>query len=65
LQIIQKNKLAQWVACEEVQTYLEEDFEFFGALEHNVEKELPVKLKKLTTHFTSLEKEHEKPTSFQ
>ena len=38
-----KNKLVQWVACEEVQAYLEEDLEFFGALEHNVEKELPVK----------------------
>ena len=40
------NKRVQWVACEEVQAYLEEDLEFFGALEHNVEKELPVKMKK-------------------
>ncbi len=61
-----KNKLVQWVACEEVQAYLEEDLEFFGALEHNVEKELPVKIKKkLKTHFTYLEKEYEKPKSFQ
>ena len=53
LQIFRKkNKLVQWVACEEVQAYLEEDLEFFGALEHNVEKELPVKMKKkLKTHF--------------
>jgi hypothetical protein len=41
-----KNKLVQWVACEEVQAYLEEDFEFFGTLDHNVEKDLPVKMKK-------------------
>ena len=61
-----KNKRVQWVACEEVQAYLEEDIEFFGALEHNVEKDLPVKMKKkLKTHFTSLEKEYERPTSFQ
>jgi hypothetical protein len=47
LQIIQKkNKFVQWVACEEVQAYLEEDFEFFEALEHNVEKALPDKVKK-------------------
>jgi hypothetical protein len=46
LQIFQKNKLAQPVACEEVQAYLDEDLEFFGALEHKVEKELPVKMKK-------------------
>ncbi len=59
-------KLVQWVACEEVQAYLEEDLEFFGALEHNVEKELPAKMmKKLKTHFTYLKKEYEKPTSFQ
>ena len=37
------DKLVQWVACEEVQAYLEDDFEFFGALEHNVEQALPVK----------------------
>lgn len=61
-----KNKLVQWVACEEVQAYLEEDLEFFGALEHNVEKELPVKMKKkLKTHFAYLEKEYEKSKSFQ
>ena len=61
-----KNKRVQWVACEEVQAYLEEDLEFFGALEHNVEKELPAKMmKKLKTHFTYLEKEYEKPKSFQ
>ena len=66
LQIFQKNKLVQWVACEEVQTYLEEDLEFFWALEHNVEMELPVKTKKkLKTHFAYLEKEYEKPKSFQ
>jgi hypothetical protein len=66
LQIFQKKKRVQWVACEEVQAYLEEDLEFFGALEHNVEKELPVKIKKkLMTHFASLEKEYEKPKSFQ
>ena len=67
LQIFQKkNKRVQWVACEEVQAYLEEDIEFFGALEHNVEKDLPVKMKKkLKTHFTSLEKEYKRPTSFQ
>ena len=60
-----KKKRVQWVACEEVQAYLEEDFEFFGALKHNVEKELPVKMQeKLKTHFTSFEKEYEKPTSF-
>ena len=54
------------MACEEVQAYLEEDLEFFGALEHNVEKELPAKIKKkLKTHFTSLEKEYETPKSFQ
>jgi hypothetical protein len=36
------------------------------ALEHNVEKALPDKMKKkIKTHFTSLEKEYEKPTSFQ
>ncbi len=46
LQVFQKNKLVQWVACEEVQAYLEEDLQFFGALEHNVEKKLPVKMKK-------------------
>jgi len=27
-----KNKLVHWVAFEEVQAYLEEDFEFFGYL---------------------------------
>ena len=43
-----KNKLVQWVTYDEVQAYLEDDFEFFGALEHNVEKELPVKMKKKT-----------------
>jgi hypothetical protein len=65
LQTFQK-KLVQWAACEEVQPYLEEDFNFFGALEHNVEKELPVKIKKqLKPHFVSLEKEYEKPKSFQ
>ena len=54
------------MACEEVQAYLEEDLEFFGALEHNVEKELPVKMKeKLQSHFAYLEKEYEKPKSFQ
>jgi hypothetical protein len=45
LQIFQR-KCVQLIACEEVQAYLEEDFEFFGALERNVEKELPVKMKK-------------------
>jgi hypothetical protein len=61
-----KKKRVQWVACEEVQAYLEEDLEFFGALEHNVEKQLPAKMmKKLKTHFTYLEKEYEKPKSFQ
>ncbi len=65
LQIFQKNKLVQWAACEEVQAYLDEDLEFFGALEQKVEKELPVKMKKkLKTHFASLEKEYEKPKSF-
>ncbi len=50
-------KRVQWVACEEVQAYLEEDLEFFGALEHNVEKELPVSMKKnLKTHIAALEK---------
>jgi hypothetical protein len=39
-------KCVQWVTCEEVQAYLEEDLQFFDALEHNVEKELPVKIKK-------------------
>ena len=34
----QKNKCVQLVACKEVQAYLEEDLECFGALEHNVEK---------------------------
>jgi hypothetical protein len=43
-----RNKHVQWVACEEVQAYLEEDFKSFGALEHNVEKELPVTMKKKT-----------------
>ena len=33
-----KKKLVQWVACEEVQAYLEEDLEFFGALEHKLPK---------------------------
>jgi hypothetical protein len=61
-----KKKRVQWVACEEVQAYLEEDLEFFGALEHNVEKELHAKIKKkLKTHFASLEKEYETPKSFQ
>ena len=66
LQIFQKNKLVQWAACEEVQAYLDEDLEFFGAFEQKVEKELPIKMKKkLKTHFASLEKEYEKPKSFQ
>jgi hypothetical protein len=41
LHIFQNSKLVQWAACEEVQAYLEEDFKFFAALEHNVEKKLP------------------------
>jgi hypothetical protein len=48
-----------------VQAYLERDFKFFGVLEHKVEMALPHKVKnKLKTHFTSLEKEYERPPSF-
>jgi hypothetical protein len=60
-----KNKLVQWVACKEVQAYLEDDFQFFKALDHNVDMTLPDKVKKLKTHFTSSEKEYKRPTSFQ
>ena len=41
-----KPKHVQWVASEEVQSYLEEDLAFFDGLEHNIEKELPDKVKK-------------------
>ena len=41
-----KPKHVQWVASEEVQSYLEEDLAFFDGLEHNIEKELPHKVKK-------------------
>ena len=54
------------MASEADQSYLEEDLEFFHGLEHNVESKLPVKVKqKLKSHFKSLEKEYETPTSFQ
>ena len=41
-----KPKHVQWVASEEVQSYLEEDLAFFDGLQHNIEKELPDKVKK-------------------
>ena len=58
------SELVQWVSCERVQAYLDDDFQFFGTLEHNVDMTLPDKVKKLKSHFTSLEKEYERPTSF-
>ena len=66
LQSIKKPKLVQWVTSEEVQSYLEEDSEFFDGLEHNIEKELPDKVKKkLKQHFMMLEEKYEMPSSFQ
>ena len=46
-----KPKLVQWVASEEVQSYLEEDVAFFDGLEHNIEKELPDKVKKISSKY--------------
>ena len=61
-----KPKHVQWVASEEVQSYLEEDLAFFDGLEHNIEKELPDKVKKkLKQHFMMLEEKYEMPSSFQ
>ncbi len=61
-----KAKQVQWVAGEDVKSYLEEDLEFFEGLEHNVRTELPVKVKKaLKYHFMSLEEKYEMPSSFQ
>ena len=43
-----KTKTVYWVANETVRSYLEEDFNFFDGLEHNIEQPLPVKVKKNT-----------------
>ena len=46
--------------------YLEEDFNFFDGLEHNVKKSIPLKIKKnLKNHFKSLDEEYGEPRSFQ
>ena len=59
-------KTVYWVANETVRSYLEEDFNFFNGLEHNIEESIPVKVKKkLKSHFKSLDEEYEEPTSFQ
>jgi hypothetical protein len=61
-----KNNLVQWVASEDVQSYLEEDLQFFEGLEHGVERKLPDKVKKELKHnFMSLEERYEMPTSSQ
>ena len=49
-----------------MRSYLEEDFNFFDGLEHNIEESIQVKVKKkLKSHFKSLDEEYEEPTSFQ
>ena len=61
----EKTKTVYWVANETVRSYLEEDFNFFDGLEHNIEESIPVKVKKkLKSHFKSLDEEYEEPTSF-
>ena len=49
-----------------MKSYLEDNINFFGGLEHNIEESIPVKVKKkLKSHFKSLDEEYEEPTSFQ
>jgi hypothetical protein len=63
---VNRNKIVHWIADETVKHYLEEDFNFFDGLEHNVKKSIPLKIKKnLKNHFKSLDEEYGEPRSFQ
>ena len=43
---LKKSKTVYWVANETVRSYLEDDFNFFDGLEHNIEESILVKVKK-------------------